>query len=408
MNSAKTESHYKVLGTTAKIGQGRIREKYIAAVKKHPPESDPEMFEKIRAAYEILKDPSKRKEYDLLRKYGDKVEIMIKKAFNYIEHGEVEQGKVLLEKALTIVPKNAAAVISLIQLCIEQEEMEQANNYFQKTLAAITENEEKSILYRIKARILEENGFTKEAFQLLDEGIRLLPEYSLPLDTTRAFLYLNLNKVDEAWSIFVRMTKDQDTQGEEHIEFYISLIYLFVEAEKWDQREWLKKQFSLFIKTLNAEEAQQDIYDRLIDEYEQYVEHFNYLAAEVFSSFASMIRKPDKEMQKELQEIKKIALLQKDVLRLERDMKAFPLLYIQVTKWFYSDDASVSKALEGIPDHLLAHLEEDSEEYAAGILYIKKKYPLIYKQYKKQWDDLFAELTKGFNREMKRMLSKMN
>ena len=36
-------------------------------MRQHPPESDPQTFKRIRAAYEVLKDPRKRLEVDLLQ-----------------------------------------------------------------------------------------------------------------------------------------------------------------------------------------------------------------------------------------------------------------------------------------------------------------------------------------------------
>ena len=37
-----------------------IREAYLRAVKDHPPDRDPAAFERIRDAYEVLKDPRRR------------------------------------------------------------------------------------------------------------------------------------------------------------------------------------------------------------------------------------------------------------------------------------------------------------------------------------------------------------
>jgi DnaJ-class molecular chaperone len=42
-----------------------IRAAYLRQVKEHPPESDPEAFERIRAAYETLSDPRRRIHYRL-------------------------------------------------------------------------------------------------------------------------------------------------------------------------------------------------------------------------------------------------------------------------------------------------------------------------------------------------------
>lgn len=52
-------------------------------------------------------------------------------------------------------------------------------------------------------------------------------------------------------------------------------------------------------------------------------------------------------------------------------------------------------------------LKGEKEEYAAAIIKLRKKYPFLYKTYKQNRDSLFAELTEGFNREMKRELRRI-
>ena len=37
-----------------------VRQAYLRKVRAHPPERDPAMFEKVRDAYELLRDPRKR------------------------------------------------------------------------------------------------------------------------------------------------------------------------------------------------------------------------------------------------------------------------------------------------------------------------------------------------------------
>lgn len=407
MNSSKTESHYKVLGTTAKIGQRRIREKYIEAVKKHPPESDPEMFEKIRAAYETLKNPVKRKEYDLFRKYGNKVEMMIHKAFTHFKNDELKQAEVLLERALVIVPDNAPSLIGMTRLSIIENDLQRAKMYFQRVIDGTEDPAEQAYFYTIKARFLILNEYREEALQLLDEGKRIIPEQLLAIDVARAYLHRIIDEPDEAWAVFVQLLKTHEIQGEEFIEFYMTLFTFFIDTEQWQQKEWLKKQFRSFLKTLENEETRQDFSDLLMDEYGDQLEHGHYLGAELFLDLASMMNPSSKEIQKKQQEIKKMALIQKEVLRLEADQQAYPLLYIRSVQWLYENEHEISQMLALIPEGMLIDLEESKEEYAASILYLRKKYPLIYKHFKKRWDDLFAELTIGFNREMKRMLNKM-
>lgn len=50
----------KILGLGDSAGEEEIRAAYLRKVKEHPPERSPEEFEKIRDAYEALRDPRRR------------------------------------------------------------------------------------------------------------------------------------------------------------------------------------------------------------------------------------------------------------------------------------------------------------------------------------------------------------
>jgi curved DNA-binding protein CbpA len=57
---------YSVLGLERSADAAQIKQAYFALVRTHPPERDPEMFKRIRAAYERLRDPQQRLETDML------------------------------------------------------------------------------------------------------------------------------------------------------------------------------------------------------------------------------------------------------------------------------------------------------------------------------------------------------
>ena len=48
---------YQVLGVDASADSQQIRARYLALVREHPPERNPEKFAEIRAAYDSLRDP---------------------------------------------------------------------------------------------------------------------------------------------------------------------------------------------------------------------------------------------------------------------------------------------------------------------------------------------------------------
>jgi DnaJ-domain-containing protein 1 len=56
----------ETLGVPANASEDEIRAAYLAKVKEFPPDRAPEEFEKIRDAYETLRDPRKRAKAMLL------------------------------------------------------------------------------------------------------------------------------------------------------------------------------------------------------------------------------------------------------------------------------------------------------------------------------------------------------
>jgi curved DNA-binding protein CbpA len=50
----------EVLGVSPNAGEEEIRAAYLRKVKEYPPDQAPEEFEKVRNAFETLRDPRKR------------------------------------------------------------------------------------------------------------------------------------------------------------------------------------------------------------------------------------------------------------------------------------------------------------------------------------------------------------
>jgi curved DNA-binding protein CbpA len=50
----------ETLGVGPAASDEEIRAAYLRLVKEHPPETSPERFERIRDAYEVLRDPRRR------------------------------------------------------------------------------------------------------------------------------------------------------------------------------------------------------------------------------------------------------------------------------------------------------------------------------------------------------------
>ncbi len=60
MVESKTTNPWAVLGIAEGANDEEIRRAYMRRIKEHPPDRDPEAFERIRDAYNELKDPFDR------------------------------------------------------------------------------------------------------------------------------------------------------------------------------------------------------------------------------------------------------------------------------------------------------------------------------------------------------------
>jgi curved DNA-binding protein CbpA len=57
---------YLLLGISLEAGDEEIRAAYLRKVKEYPPDRAPREFEKVRDAYELLRDPRRRGRHLLL------------------------------------------------------------------------------------------------------------------------------------------------------------------------------------------------------------------------------------------------------------------------------------------------------------------------------------------------------
>ena len=413
MNSmANKESYYKTLGTTANIGNARIKEKYIEALRKHPPETDPEGFEKVREAYETLKDPEKRKQYDLMRKYGTNLEDLIEKAYEASISGNLKKAKKLLKRANKISPDDPHILMGLMTVAIEQEDYKEMDELFERIQHILPETETKELasIYAVKATFLMEKGLKDLALETLDEAKETFPEESSTFVSLMAKAYIEDGQTEKAWKIVNNAIPTTENETFEDIHFFILLSEMMVQLGKWKDQTKVQSRFRKFLGNLTDEQEKDIAYDQLYEIYEEFYDEGRYREAEFFIDFLRLLDKQDPELKEMKKDAKYLARIQKEIERLKIDEDIFPLIFLQAFEWFYEDiipPQQLEMMINSLPADILAEMEEEIEMHAAGILRLRKKYPSIYKHYKEAWDEIFEELTEGLNRDMKRELRRL-
>ena len=105
---------YQVLGVPASASVEEIQDAYYRAVRKHPPDRDAEGFRKVQAAYEILKSPTARKEYEDARDADSETGRLIEEGRRLLEEEDQEAAKPLM-RALARRPESLVVSDLLIQ-----------------------------------------------------------------------------------------------------------------------------------------------------------------------------------------------------------------------------------------------------------------------------------------------------
>ncbi len=86
-----SHNFYEVLGIDRAADERAIKKAYFALVRKFPPETHPEEFQRIREAYEVLANPHSRADYDAVNQYdqyGAEVSAHLKAGTEAMEHGD--------------------------------------------------------------------------------------------------------------------------------------------------------------------------------------------------------------------------------------------------------------------------------------------------------------------------------
>ncbi len=96
------EDPYAILGIPDTAGPEEVRRAYARLVRRHPPESDPSSFARVRRAYEVLRDPARRQDHDAEAIWGEECRALVQEAAEHLRQGRLARAAALLKRVLVL------------------------------------------------------------------------------------------------------------------------------------------------------------------------------------------------------------------------------------------------------------------------------------------------------------------
>lgn len=96
------EDPYAILGIPESASPEEVRRAYARLVRRHPPESDPSSFARVRRAYEVLRDSARRDEHDAEAIWGEQCRALMHEAEEHLRQGRPARAAALLKRILVL------------------------------------------------------------------------------------------------------------------------------------------------------------------------------------------------------------------------------------------------------------------------------------------------------------------
>ncbi|MFC4769552.1 hypothetical protein [Effusibacillus consociatus] len=336
-----------------------------------------------------------------------KLEKLFEEALERIDRGHLKKAVKLLQTALEISPEYVPAYIGLAILSLQKEDMAGFEEQMRQAYEHATDEDEKVMVMITKSQMLLDYEEPEKALQVLEECQEKHPGHSLHLNTSFVQVYLELGREEEAWDLVQSAIPSLEAQHADHFPQFMNWIFLMIELEKWNLWGKIQTRVKQFLKTIKEEEDRSRILEALLEQHGEYFAAVRYREAELFADLAHYLDPTNPFLFEVRKETREMVLLERELERMQNDDDLFPLVQLQAVEWFYEDvldQDEFSELMDAIPPDVLEELETMNEEYAAGILRLKKKFPLLYKHYQESWDELFEEKAAGLNREARRRL----
>lgn len=226
-----SSSLYGVLEVSVDADFEKIREQYLHMVRQFPPETHPDKFQTIRAAYDILKDKESRHQYDRERFYGSSLSDLRSQFHKLLTKGRGQEAIRIMHQIVDIKP-NVEDYLALVEGYQEFGRLKAASDAYQKALDLAPDPEEK-VRVGIRGAHLS-RGMANYDQEVIEALLRLgeqYPKIAPPLIAPDIFRhYLNMGQFKQGMAYFRRLIPRRKYLTAEDFAIYLDWLTTLYET----------------------------------------------------------------------------------------------------------------------------------------------------------------------------------
>lgn len=379
------EDYYSILGIDKNATKEEVKKAYYKLIRKYTPEKNPDEFEKIRKAYEILIDDESREAYDMENKYGNEINEYLDKAQDALESGDFKTAIKYYKKVLIIYPSLDSVRNQLALALAYDNQISESLKQFNKL---IEKNPDESLYLSNIANVYLKSEDFKMAEKYFIKAYKLEPtnvKYIIDVE----HIYMETDRKERAIEFIESCIKSNQNDEELVILCYFRLLRLYIIADKYDKIDKVIIEFKNLIKNQQNKLFIANKFKELCFEL-----HNAKLYSEiclVLKDIVSLLDDEDlEEMYKDSCSIDEIFSL---YLKMREDKRIIGPLIGPIHYFIYGSEMDEDEFEDAVQENLDAidsYLTYEASQYVIeSINIIKKEYSKLYECRKELYDDIY-------------------
>jgi curved DNA-binding protein CbpA len=393
ITKSESSNYYRILGTNSNADDELIKKRYLERVRAFQPEKDPEEFKRIREAYDTLRDPFKRSEYDLKTKYQGKANKLMEDAILYIDMEEYDLAETLLSEALELAADNIYILRVFTKLALAQKNLAKFYSFFEQIEEIVPDSKKDLVLFN-KADMLIKENYIKQAIKITNKLETLFPE-KIP-DMLDLFLriYDRQNNFDKIWDLLSERLKNMKDCSEDNFHIFITTISLIDKYEKWEKKDFLIQNTHSFIEGVKEDEVLRDTYINVLQDIINEAEEYMAVESQLFNIDLLLLVIKDHQLLERREMLRLIIKIQEELKDIADKGIISSFVFYQAASMFFDlayPEQPLGKFLD-VPSKMQMNMfKRDYVQNYASIEILEDSYPDIYLLFEEEWSEIKDE-----------------